>query len=49
MHELGHVAGLHDLYDADDQEELMYAWLQPGVRKASTSAAIADELFSVVD
>jgi len=24
----------------------MYAWLQPGMRKTSTSAAIADEAFA---
>ncbi|MFP6667290.1 MAG: hypothetical protein VB876_08255, partial [Pirellulales bacterium] len=46
MHELGHVAGLDDLYDIDDSDGLMYAWLQPGVRGASTSAAIADEAFA---
>ncbi|MFP6613871.1 MAG: right-handed parallel beta-helix repeat-containing protein, partial [Pirellulales bacterium] len=45
MHELGHVAGLDDLYDADDEDDLMYAWLQPGMRKTSTSAAIADKVF----
>jgi len=38
------VAGLDDLYDIDD--DLIYAWLQPGMQKASTSAAIADEAFA---
>ena len=46
MHELGHVAGLDDLYDADDSDELMYAWLQPGMRRTSTLAAIADKAFA---
>lgn len=46
MHELGHVAGLDDLYRADDSDDLMYAWLQTGVRRTSTSAAIADEVFA---
>ncbi|MFP6614236.1 MAG: hypothetical protein VB835_18140, partial [Pirellulales bacterium] len=46
MHELGHVAGLDDLYDAGEEDDLMYAWLQPGMRKTSTSAAIADEAFA---
>jgi hypothetical protein len=43
MHELGHVAGLSDLYDADDDGDLMFAWLEPGVRKTST---LVDEVFA---
>ncbi len=46
MHELGHVAGLDDLYGADERDDLMYAWLDPDMRKAATSAAFADEVFA---
>ena len=46
MHELGHVAGLDDLYGEDERDDLMYAWLDPDMRKAATSAAFADEVFA---
>ena len=38
MHELGHTAGLADLYDVEAEDDLMYAWLQPGVRRTDTAA-----------
>jgi CSLREA domain-containing protein len=46
MHELGHAAGLPDLYDADAEDDLMYAWLEAGVRKRSLEASLADEAFA---
>jgi hypothetical protein len=42
MHELGHVAGLEDLHDADAADDLMYGWLDAGVRKTSLAASLAD-------
>lgn len=42
MHELGHLAGLPDLYDAEDEDDLMYGWLAEGTRKTS----LADEAFA---
>jgi hypothetical protein len=30
MHELGHMAGLVDLYDVEAEDDLMYAWLDAG-------------------
>jgi hypothetical protein len=45
MHELGHVAGLEDLDDPASEEDLMHAWLQPGVRRTSLAASLADEVF----
>ena len=46
MHELGHVAGLEDLYDDDAEDDLMYGWLEPGVRQTSLEASLADEAFA---
>ncbi len=40
MHELGHVAGLDDLYDPAMESDLMYAFLRPGVRKTLTEASL---------
>jgi hypothetical protein len=48
MHELGHVAGLEDLYDESEEGDLMYAWLKPGVRSSSVGAALVDRAFSDV-
>ena len=45
MHELGHILGLPDHADQDSHDDLMYAWLQPGVRKSPLKAELADELF----
>ncbi len=44
MHELGHTAGLTDLYDIESEDDLMYAWLQPGERRADTAAV--DSVFT---
>jgi hypothetical protein len=46
MHELGHVAGLDDLYEADAKDDLMYGWLEAGQRRTSLAASLADEAFS---
>jgi hypothetical protein len=46
MHELGHVAGLSDVDEIGD--DLMYAWLDEGVRKSSLEASFADEVFSEI-
>jgi len=48
MHELGHTAGLTDLYDIESEDDLMYAWLQPGERRADT-AAIDSVFTSLLD
>jgi CSLREA domain-containing protein len=49
MHEFGHVAGLRDLYDDEFEDDLMYGWLEPGIRKTSMSASsLADEVFARV-
>ncbi|MFP6613072.1 MAG: NosD domain-containing protein [Pirellulales bacterium] len=47
MHELGHVTGLEDLHDEKEEdekgkEELMYATLQPGIRKAGAVVAASN-------
>jgi hypothetical protein len=44
MHELGHVAGLSDVDEIGD--DLMYAWLEAGIRKSSLEASLADEVFA---
>jgi hypothetical protein len=41
MHELGHVAGLDDLYDPAMEDDVMFAFLRPGVRKTLTDASLA--------
>ena len=46
IHELGHVAGLPDLYSDEAEDDLMYAWLEPGVRRFSLEASLADEAFA---
>ena len=46
MHELGHVAGLHDLYDAAAEDDLMLGWLAAGQRKTSLAASLADGAFT---
>ena len=46
MHELAHVAGLDDLHDADAEDDLMYGWLEAGVRKTSLAASLADAIFA---
>jgi predicted Zn-dependent protease with MMP-like domain len=46
MHELGHIVGLSDLYDPGADNDLMFAWLDLGVRKASLEASLADAAFA---
>jgi hypothetical protein len=48
MHELGHTVGLEDLYDAEAEDDLMYAWLEAGERRAPNEAAV-DRLFALFD
>jgi hypothetical protein len=45
MHELGHTAGLADLYDVGAEDDLMYAWLEAGERRTPNEAAV-DRLFA---
>jgi len=44
MHELGHTAGLEDIYDIESEDDLMYAWLEAGERRTPNEAAV-DRLF----
>jgi hypothetical protein len=46
MHELGHIAGLEDLHHQEAQDDLMYAWLEAGVRKTSLETSFADQAFA---
>ena len=46
MHELGHGADLADLDDPAAQDDLMYGWLELGVRKTSLEASSADSVFA---
>ena len=46
MHELGHVAGLPDLYDPAYEDDLMFATLESGVRETSLEASLADAAFT---
>jgi hypothetical protein len=46
MHELGHAAGLEDLDDPTEDDDLMYAWLEAGIRKTSLEASLAHHVFS---
>ncbi len=48
MHELGHTAGLTDLYDVEAEDDLMYAWLETGQRRTPNEAMV-DRLFAVFD
>jgi hypothetical protein len=48
MHELGHTAGLEDLYDVDAEDDLMYAWLAARGRRTPNEAAV-DRLFGSFD
>jgi hypothetical protein len=45
MHELGHTAGLEDLYDVESEDDLMYAWLEAGERRTSLADG-ADAVFA---
>ena len=47
-HELGHVLGLADIYDASQSDDIMYGFLNGGERKAepATGDLPADEFFS---
>ncbi len=45
-HELGHVAGLSDLFDDYAGDDLMYGWLEEGIRKMSLEASLADQSFA---
>jgi parallel beta-helix repeat protein len=45
MHELGHVAGLEDRYDEAENQDLMYAWLQPAAQRSSLNGSLADQVF----
>jgi hypothetical protein len=44
MHELGHTAGLEDLYEVEAEDDLMYAWLEAGQRRTGHEAAV-DSVF----
>ena len=48
MHELGHAAGLDDHDDPTAENDLMYGWLDQGVRKTELEASLADEAFAEV-
>jgi hypothetical protein len=48
MHELGHVAGLADLYDVEAEDDLMYALLKAGERR-TPNEAVVDRLFASFD
>ncbi len=45
MHELGHTAGLADRYEAGSEDDLMYGWLEAGLRRTSLAASLADGAF----
>jgi hypothetical protein len=49
MHELAHTAGLEDLHHEEAQDDLMYAWLKPGVKRTSLAASLADKIFGEFD
>ena len=42
----GNCPGRTVSYDAGDEDDLMYGWLEPGVRKTSLDASLADEAFA---
>jgi hypothetical protein len=46
MHELGHVAGLEDIYDEAAEGYLMYGWLEPGMRWTALESSVADSAFA---
>ncbi|MFP6656894.1 MAG: NosD domain-containing protein [Pirellulales bacterium] len=46
MHALGHIAGLESTYDIDARDDLMYGWLEPGVRRTSLDISAVDATFS---
>ena len=48
MHELGHTAGLADLYDVEAEDDLMYALLKAGERR-TPNEAVVDRLFASFD
>jgi hypothetical protein len=48
MHELGHTAGLADLYDVEAEDDLMYGWLEAGERRTAHEAAV-DSVFGSFD
>jgi len=48
MHELGHTAGLEDIYDIESEDDLMYAWLEAGERRTPNEADV-DRLFALFD
>ncbi len=41
-HELGHVLGLADLYDSDDSDDAMYAFLAEGERRATLEDSLEE-------
>ena len=45
-HELGHVIGKADLYDASQSGDLMYGFLSPGERRLDVSVSASDNVFS---
>jgi hypothetical protein len=46
MHELGHIAGLPDLYVSAAGDDLMFGWIEAGARRPSPAASLADDAFA---
>ncbi len=45
MHELGHLAGLHDLHDDESEDDFMYGWLAVGTRRTEIADHV-DQAFA---